>query len=191
MSAKSDNSNHAGKLELRRYFLRRYPPVKVLDCCQGEMVLWSRLRQEFPCTYMGLDVKEKRGRLKLKSHRLLENRHLDFDVIDVDTYGSPWKHWFALLPNLSRPTTVFLTAGFSAAGGGVISKEQLRALGIDGLKHFSETRTAFSLVLNPFSLHYCIAQVTHYGLRIIEAREALHGGRFGHTRYIGLRLERA
>lgn len=57
MTRKTDNSNLGAKLDLRRYFLRKYhgeEPAHVLDCCQGDGVIWARLRQEFPlASYWG------------------------------------------------------------------------------------------------------------------------------------------
>lgn len=38
------------------------------------------------------------------------------NVIDVDTYGSPYGHWFAALPNIIHPTMFFLTFGKMSMG---------------------------------------------------------------------------
>ena len=48
---RTDNSDPRAKLELRRYFLRKYhpdDPPDVLDCCEGEGLLWRRLRRRVP-----------------------------------------------------------------------------------------------------------------------------------------------
>ena len=48
---------------------------------------------------------------------------------DIDTYGNPWDHWVALLPNVSARMLVFLTVG-SYGGLGRLSKTALRVLGL-------------------------------------------------------------
>ncbi|HZU48538.1 MAG TPA: hypothetical protein VFA16_15010, partial [Mycobacterium sp.] len=92
---KTDNGNLEAKLGLRRHFLRRYhmenKPM-VLDCCQGDGIIWRKLRQEFECDYWGVDVKPKRGRLSIDSVRILAQPGWPHDVLDIDTYGSPWRH---------------------------------------------------------------------------------------------------
>ncbi len=118
---KIDNSNLADKLGLRRYFLDRYHKgreIKVFDACQGRQVLWGILRKEYSCRYWGVDTKKKKGRLKVNSERVLAEAGWDFDVIDVDTYGQPWRHWESIIKNGSRDVTVFLTIGMVAVGGG-------------------------------------------------------------------------
>jgi hypothetical protein len=96
VKAKTDNHDPRAKLELRRYFLRKYHGdglARVLDCCQGSGLLWGTLRQEFECeSYWGLDLKRKPGRLSIDSSRVLAQPGWPQDVIDIDTYGSPWKH---------------------------------------------------------------------------------------------------
>lgn len=92
---KTDNKDPSAKLELRRYFLRKYhagEPIHVLDCCQATGFLWRTLRQEFPiASYWGLDLKPKKGRLQIDSTRVLEQNGWKQNVVDVDTYGSPWE----------------------------------------------------------------------------------------------------
>ncbi len=75
MSAKTDNSNLASKLALRRYFLDKYHadgPANVMDCCQGDGVIWRELRKQVSvASYWGIDKKAKKGRIKLDSVRVL------------------------------------------------------------------------------------------------------------------------
>lgn len=118
---KTDNHNPKVKLDLRRHMLRKYHAdgCDVLDCCNGSGVMWGRLREEFIVrSLVGIDVKPKNGRLRGDSARLLDQPGWTQDVIDVDTYGSPWEHWAAILRHLDRPRTVFLTWGIVSAGGG-------------------------------------------------------------------------
>lgn len=117
---KTDNKYLETKLHLRRFALDRWnadEPLRVLDCCQGEGVIWRTLRKEYPVNeYVGIDVKDKPGRLKMDSTRLLASGGWGFNVIDVDTYGMPWKHWNALLPHVRCPVLVFLTCGRFGVG---------------------------------------------------------------------------
>jgi hypothetical protein len=118
---KTDNSNLSAKLALRRYFLRKYHAdgsARVLDCTEGEGIIWNRLRKEGPVqSYLGLDKKERRGGLTIDSRKVLANPRIEQDVIDIDTYGSPWKHVIALMRHRQKPVTVFLTFGDAGIAG--------------------------------------------------------------------------
>ncbi len=119
---KTDNAHLGAKLLLRRHFLARYHPrgtARVLDCCQGQMVLWKRLHREFaPAEYLGVDLKPAPGRLTIDSVRLLERPGWAWNVIDIDTWGLPWRHWTAILSTAPpAPLTVFLTVGMAKAPG--------------------------------------------------------------------------
>lgn len=186
MTGKTDNHNPKVKLDLRRFFLRKYhdaPPI-VFDCCQGSAVMWTQLQKEFAVSrYWGVDLKPKKGRLKIDSVKVLEQPGWDFDVIDVDTYGEPWKHWLALLPNLAKPATVFLTiATIRMGGGGNISREARKLLGIDGLSSLPQSFCGkLSTLAGDLALACGSKSAT-----IVEAVEAVSTG---NARYIGVRLE--
>lgn len=185
MATKVDNANLAGKLALRRYFLQKYhadaPPV-VLDCCQGSAVIWSTLRREFETSsYWGLDQKPKPGRLQVDSARVLALPGWRADVVDVDTYGSPWKHWLALVATLERPVTVFLTVGQWQMG---TDGKILETLGLD---RFSRRLPAgLARRVQDHALGYLLAAGRKRGVRIVEGMEA---PRTRTARYLGLRLE--
>jgi hypothetical protein len=188
MGKKTDNYNLPAKIALRRHFLLRYHafgPMHVLDCCQGGGVIWRLLRREFDvATYWGVDVKSKKGRLKIDSTRILSQAGWPQNVIDIDTYGSPWKHWEAMLPNVDHPTTVFLTIGQLTTGTvgklGNVVLDYLR-LGKIG-KRLSP---AFHVKLAPHVLRYCLARAYDYGIIITEAVEAVSDG---NCRYVGVHL---
>ena len=186
MTAKTDNSNPQAKLELRRYFLRKYhsdDAPHVLDCCQGEGLLWKQLRREFSlASYWGVDVKKKKGRLKLDSVRILQQPGWPQNVVDVDTYGSPWKHWQAMLPNVRQPTTVFLTVGLiRIGGGGGIDRVAVEALGLQSLS----IPPGIAGKLHDTALSHLLTMSYEHGISIIEAVEA---SCTGNARYIGARL---
>jgi hypothetical protein len=129
-----DNDNAKSKLDLRRHFLSTYHAdgsARVFDCCQGSALIWSKLRKEFPiASYWGVDLKAKSGRLKIDSSRVLEQPGWKENVIDVDTYGSPWEHWTAILQNMGESATVFLTIGTMSKGMQNFDRVSERALGL-------------------------------------------------------------
>lgn len=184
MAKKTDNHNPEAKLKLRRHFLEKYHSdgaAKVFDCCQGGGVMWSMIRRTHPvASYWGVDVKPKKGRLKIDSVRVLQ-QGVSQNVIDIDTYGSPWKHWFAMLPKVTQPVTVFLTIGQISIGGSPLSNESREVLGIGNL----DIPPAIGLKLNKLAVDHCLSA----GNRLAKITEAVEVSSTGNARYIGVRLE--
>ena len=182
--AKTDNHNPKVKLDLRRRMLDIYHvinPPHVFDCCQGSSVMWSQLRSEYLlASYWGVDLKPKKGRMKIDSNRILSQPGGNFDLIDVDTYGSPWKHWTSILKNSQKPCTVFLTIG-STMHKGSTDKECLRVLGLGELR----IPESFCRKLDSLSFDAMLAQASQYGT-IVNAIEAVS---IGNARYVGLRFD--
>jgi hypothetical protein len=185
---KTDNANLASKLLLRRTMLQRHHAkggVRVFDCCQGSGVIWQHLRKEFPVeTYWGVDVKPKKGRLKIDSRKVVCQPDLRANVIDVDTYGMPWDHWAGLLPNIVEPTTVFLTIGLVTMGGGsTLSKECRRVLGIP-------SEWTLSPVFTPELVRIALMRflsMSANGWHVVDCWESTAGA---HARYIGVHLNK-
>jgi hypothetical protein len=179
----TDNARKEQKLDLRRHFLRRYQDdggPRVLDCCQGSRVLWTALEREFALTsYLGVDLKPRRGRLRVDSARILAQGGWRHNVIDVDPYGSPWKHWDHIL-RARHAMTVFLTIGFVPIGGGALGRIEREALGLSGV----DVPAGMNAELQAMSLPYCLSAACG---RIVEAVEAYPSG--PHARYIGVRLQ--
>jgi hypothetical protein len=199
----TDNARLNSKLELRRHFLRRYHarerPITVLECCQGRGVLWSHLAREFPVRLWGLDLKPRRGRLKVDSTRILAAGGYSETVIDIDTYGYPWKHWSALLQTLDHPATIFLTVGSSKLGCSeqtvhdVLGLSRLRPARGEPIRFPCGTGGApvpISLIPRIYdsALAAFFHQPSRAGLAPIEIQEALPAGQ--NARYFGLRLDR-
>lgn len=182
---KTDNHNPKVKLDLRRYFLRKYHAdglARVFDCCQGGGVMWDTLRQEFAiANYWGVDLKPKKGRLKIDSIRIL-SQGITEDVIDIDTYGSPWNHWMAVISKLQHSTTVFLTIGNQGQ-----TAMQPGAHGGDLFMKFppSTPQTLKGKYLRENDVKLALAKCLK-SATIIEAVEAVSDG---NARYIGVRLE--
>jgi len=181
---KTDNTNLAAKLDLRRYFLQKYHgdgSARVLDCCQGDGTLWRQLRREFPvASYWGVDLKKKPGRLAMDSARILAQPGWTENVIDIDTYGGPWKHWISMVPNLCQQTTVFLTLGRISLTA--LSKEQQHSLGLGAIN----LPGGMGPKLIEQATHYCLHYASSVAVRIIEGMTT---ATTGVTRYMGLRLE--
>ena len=188
---KTDNHSLAAKLKLRRHFLDWYHAGEyfaVFDACQGSGRIWKVLAKEYEFAYWGVDSQRRPGRLKMDSERLLGMDGFVADVVDVDTYGSPWKHWLALLPNVGAPVTVFLTEGLVKVCGGVVDALVREGLGLS----FPTLTPPNALVLNlPREMVWktMIAQAREHGLRVRAIVEALNPG--GSARYLGVRLEPA
>jgi len=181
MSDQVDNSHGAAKLALRRQLLNGLErrPLRVLDCCAGSEQMWGTLRQEYKVRYTGLDVKKKAGRLKIDSRRYLESADLtSFDVIDVDTYGSPWEHWETIARKVRGPLVVFLTLGLGARGLTCWGYAARRVLGVPA-------NTPDALVLSA-AMENLDVMIT--GTARCEVLEIWEGFPHGDTRYIGIKL---
>lgn len=153
--------------------------LSVCDCFSGSETLWGVLGHEFHVRdYLALDVKPKRGRLKLDSLRYLQNQEWEHNVIDLDAYGSPWRHYYEVLKR-RRPCTVFLTIG--STGMRCQQTEGLAALGIT----FKVPPGLHGAVADLVTAH-TLGAFHSYGLRLLSAWEASNPG--GNARYIGLRL---
>jgi hypothetical protein len=145
-------------------------------------LLWKTLQKEFKIDhYWGVDVKSKKGRLAIDSVRVVKQPGWNQNVIDIDTYGSPWKHWEALLPNVVVPATVFLTVGQYQMG---TDKLLLKALGLDGLK----VPPGIARKLHKISVPYCLTRCHDFGIMLTEVIESVPVAQ-SNARYFGVRLE--
>lgn len=180
-----ENSHLKAKLDLRRHFLGRYHSAgerSVFDAFQAKGLLWSILRKEFPLkSYWGVDLVEKKGRVKVDSARVLAQPGWKANIVDLDAYGSPWKHWLGVLENAPGSVTVFLTVG---SRKGIqrrpLMKWEQQLLGIP----FKLPR-AIGANLVPRSLDWMLAKACDR-FEVIECLEALP---FTTARYFGARLE--
>jgi len=131
-SVQVDNGDLESKIALREHFLEKYHKgthTKVLDCCAGQQQIWKRLRAKYDVDYLVLDKKEIPGTLKIDSIVYLEAGHgIAFDIIDVDTYGLPYRHFSKAVQHLNKPTTFFGTV--NANGMTKPQAEETAALGI-------------------------------------------------------------
>jgi len=98
----------------------------------------------------------------------------------MDTYGSPWRHWLAILENVSRPTTVFLTVGQWQMA---TAREIREALGLAGL----QVPPGIAVKLHRLATDYLLGSPALSGASVVEALEAVPAQK-GSARYIGLHL---
>jgi hypothetical protein len=132
---KTDNRSLRLKIEIRTKALAAagLTHVRVLDLCAGEGDIWREMRKHVDVTsYVPVDRKP-RAFGSIKGEALTIARAIDltmFDVIDVDTYGSPWEIWLNLAQRIRSREVVCLTHGTTSQGGGDISKFEMKILGI-------------------------------------------------------------
>ena len=129
--SKTDNTNFAGKLALREYFLQKYHSEKccgsdrgplVLDAYHGQGLLWQELGKKYRCKVIGLDVKPIKGTLRMSNLGYMQHFNLPYDIIDLDAYGEPWQAWDCVLEKSPHSAlSVFLTQCWVGIGGGAIS----------------------------------------------------------------------
>lgn len=181
---KTDNHNLAAKLALRRNLLSGMDGFSVMDCFSGESeAIWKTLRKEYNLAdYLALDIKRKKGRLKIDSFKVLQGQRWTHDVIDLDAYGSPWDHFGEVLKSdRHKLLVVFLTIGTTMMGN--LSKWALIAMGVP-----ANTPIGMHRQLSDYSVSSCLSECYKYGWIPVSAHEALNPG--GNARYIGIQLKK-
>jgi len=184
-----DNSSLTTKLAIRKYMLDKWSqePIRVLDCCAGKREIWTALQKDYDVKeYLAADVKATRGNLRVDSRRLVADKDVcsRFDVIDVDTYGSPWTHWESIIKNCGQDVTVFLTMGRSG-GQKAVDGAALEMLGLNGL----DVPAGIRWRLADLCVSYCLTKCYDYGIILKEAVETRSPGSGG-ANYYGIRLRR-
>jgi len=182
---KTDNHDPSKKLAVRRYFLNKYhrQPPRVFDACQGSGLLWADLRREFGIqSYWGVDIKPKKGRIKIDSLKVLDQPGWLFDVVDVDAYGSPWKHFWAIHRHMPEgEMTVFLTVG--NAGFSSQDEQALAAIGLS-----FKVPIGLHKSMSNYVSETCVKTRNSSNIDMLEIVEAPNPG--GTARYFGVRLQR-
>lgn len=190
MQQKKDNQSLV-KMVVREHGLDKYHhegPIDVLDCCQGEGLIWTRLRKRWTVrTYFGVDVKRKAGRVRCSAERIVSHGCAAHNVIDIDTYGEPWSIWSVFLSSWSGyAATVFLTRGRMTSGCGNISRVAASAMSIPE-SMYKKIPRGIVMKLPRHADAACLALPYRYGITIVEAWMASHNT----MDYYGIRLERS
>lgn len=186
MSKLIDNSNLQMKVALRRQMLDAFPlaEYRVFDCCEGDKAIWRMLSQEYKVKYFGVDRKPQRGRLKFDSARLIQCG-MQFDVIDIDTYGSPWNHWYKFLPCIQKECLIFMTVG-QAFMGGLGARLLPATKHIMGLNRLNKLPLCVESRLKPLERNYALTYAAQYDILIVQAKSIIpHIG----LEYIGIRAK--
>jgi len=106
---KTDNSALNYKAELRKRFLPKEAKVLDLFCGNGEM--YRRAYKGRVKKYLGIDnEKIHSDRLCIKTNNIdyiLENDISNFNVFDLDDYGSPWRVFYIILRKLFEGIKIF------------------------------------------------------------------------------------
>jgi hypothetical protein len=184
---KRNNSNLGIKLRLREHFLDRYHADKspiIFDACCADSVLWNTLKKRYKFKYWGVDKRRLSSDiLKIDSTRILSMDGWDFDIIDIDTWGSPFSQWFQILPRITKPITVFLTIG-STMHHGCATKEMMPAAGLGELTRYMPE--SFGLSLSPHLIDVALGRIYSHGLKAVECLQ----GKSGNMTYVGIRMEK-
>lgn len=190
-----DNGDPAAKIALRRYFLDKYhagKPYTVCDACAG----FGGLRRAIaktnpPGRYVGYDRRATTAKVTVVGDSIdaLSRPGLDYDVVDIDTYGEPYDHLVAALANLAPgERTIFLTiGGFQRGRAG---RTGLTAAAIIGIR-FSVPLPRNLRFFNQFSdqiINAALYRAVECGWEIVEAAEA--DSLAVNARYIGLHIRK-
>ena len=125
---------------------------------------------------MGVDIKPIRGHLKIDSRKLLKANTGEFDVIDIDVYGSPLRYLDILLPLIKKQIILFLT--FGKVGGWGYDRIINNILGIK----FDIPPTIGASINSRFLEEILAGQINKFA-KIIECRESPCSR---NARYIGV-----
>lgn len=171
-SAQTDNSYFETKVKLRIDNLPK-GPCRVLDCFGGTGRIWETIKKRNPkrnIRVLRIDKKKDAGGVYLVGDNTKFLNALDpgqFNVIDLDAYGIPYKPLVWLFErSYGRPTTIFATfiqsvygslpagfladLGYSSAmvkkcpslfyrNGFEKLKQYLAAKGVTKIKHYSDS----------------------------------------------------
>lgn len=195
-----DNTGFMSKVKLRRHMLNKHfgkDEFGVLDACEGDGHVWTVLKEEFNLSkHLGIDLKEKKGRLAVDSVDFLGEANIaSFDVFDLDAYGSPFPMYEAALSNLAKPAIFFLTFGSVGVGFSALSRHMAEVSKFfpDTLDfQFSKTLLNGYIVppgifhkVRNLTVPYCINRCEEHGFAVTDFCEVTSSAT---TRYFGIRV---
>jgi hypothetical protein len=100
-----DNTALGPKVEIRRRLLQELAAPSVLDCYAGSGELWRSCYQGV--RYLGLDRKrivDGRKVLQIDNREFLRRANLaEYNLFDLDAYGSPWHPFLIVLHRRKLP----------------------------------------------------------------------------------------
>jgi hypothetical protein len=123
----TNNSFLPEKIFLREFLLSKDKEVNVLDCYAGKGVIWKDIKKRYNVNVVGIDKKEYGSAIFGDNIKALHSLNLnDFDYIDLDAYGIPFKQ-LEIVFNKKYNGVVFFT--FIQSGMGTINGGLLEYLG--------------------------------------------------------------
>jgi len=131
-SLKTDNSFLKHKIKLRYDFLPDKKNINVLDCFHGSGKIWNAVKilSDKNINIVSLDVlKNSNSTIKCDNLKILKS-HIDlnqFDIIDLDTYGIPFKQLEVLF---DRKYTGIIFVTFIQTMYGMLPINFLKKIGI-------------------------------------------------------------
>lgn len=89
-----NNSHLTEKISLRLKYLPSQDNIKVLDCFNGDGIIWNKIKNKVKknIEITPIEIKQKKG-IYLKGDNIKYLMSLDlnkFDIIDLDAYGIPF-----------------------------------------------------------------------------------------------------
>jgi len=112
-SRKINNSFLKEKIVFRLKHLPASGEIKVLDCFHGNGCIWHNVRRNAKCSIsvLGIDIQEySEFSLIGDNLKILPNMNLDeFNVIDVDAYGSPYEQIKIIYNKINKPMLIYYT----------------------------------------------------------------------------------
>lgn len=152
---KQDNSNFADKIALRLQECVRISStsLRVLDCFHGSGKIWSAVSALYPGQIELVGIEKERGKSQFT---VLEGDNMkflpvidlsNFDLIDLDAYGSVSKQLFSVLKNPTfNGCPVFITE-ITTFFGTIPSS----ATKLNGVHHlYKKNKTVFNSLYFPF-----------------------------------------
>lgn len=119
---KTDNSHLDGKVKLRILLLPPKKRIKVLDAFGGKGVIWNTIRQMTlkDIIVIPLEKEKNKNKKAIQGDNLKIIPSIDiseFDVIDLDAYGSPYKQIEAVVNNPTFSECVMFTTDIQTMQG--------------------------------------------------------------------------
>lgn len=122
---KTDNTNFEYKVYLREVNLPKKKKIRVLDCFHGTGKIWNKIKNRHnDIIITGIEKQYKKSNnnemvLYGDCIKYIKNMNLsDYDIIDLDCYGSPSKYIKELFLNktIKKNTIIFYTNIYTIYG---------------------------------------------------------------------------
>ena len=124
----TDNSYLFNKINLRKSCLNKNKNYIVLDCFAGKGLIWDNIKKDnYFISLISIDKKEQ-ATIKGDNLKVLKSIDLDqFDIIDLDAYGSPFNQLEIILNQKIKNKIIFFT--FIQSMFGQLNRKMLNVLG--------------------------------------------------------------